>query len=254
MIRQLLSIAWLFFSIQAMAQTGIGTSTPDPSAKLHVASTDKGLLIPRMTSGQRTAISNPANGLMIYQTDGVAGFYVNTGSSGTPSWTRVNTDWTKSGNDISFSGGNVSITGNQTVSGNVTASNFIGNGSQLTDVAIKTTGTWNVATGESDYSFTVTSGSYVMWVFANIPNGIIAWNATVTVTNSNVPVVGSHYAWVYNGGGTPIDFISIPNQITGTNNSIVRSTISGSTSNVFTFKIKNTSGSSQTVYYGYIRL
>ena len=131
MIRQLLSIAWLLFSIQALAQTGIGTSTPDPSAKLHVASTDKGLLIPRMTSGQRTAISNPANGLMIYQTDGVAGFYVNTGSSGTPSWTRVNTDWTKSGNDISFSGGNVSITGNQTVSGNVTASNFIGNGSQL---------------------------------------------------------------------------------------------------------------------------
>ena len=254
MIKHYLLFAGLLFSLQVIAQTGIGTTSPHPSAKLDVASTDKGLLIPRMTLNQRTAILNPANGLMVYQTDGVTGFYVNTGSSGTPSWMRVNTDWTKSGNDISFSGGNVSITGNQTVSGNVNATNFIGSGSQLTDVAIKTTGTWNVTTGESDYSFTVTSGSYVMWVFANIPNGIIAWNATVTVTNSNVPVVGSHYAWVYNGGGTPIEFISIPNQITGTNNSIVRSTISGSTSNVFTFKIKNTSGSSQTVYYGYIRL
>ena len=254
MIKSIYVLVGVLFSMQVFAQTGIGTSTPDPSAKLHVASTDKGLLIPRMTIAQRSGISSPANGLMVYQTDGVTGFYVNTGSSGTPSWTRVNTDWTKSGNDISFSGGNVSITGNQSVSGNVNATNFIGSGSQLTDVAIKTTGTWNVATGESDYSFTVTSGSYIMWVFANIPNGIIAWNATVTVTNSNVPVVGSHYAWVYNGGGTPIEFISIPNQITGTNNSIVRSTISGSTSNVFTFKIKNTSGSSQTVYYGYIRL
>ena len=137
----------------------------------------------------------------------------------------------------------------------VTATNFIGSGSQLTNVAVKTTGTWNVLTGgESDHSFTVDPGSYVMWVYANIPNGIIAWNATVSVTNSNVPVVGSHYAWVYNGGGTPIEFTRIPNQITGTNNTIVYSTISGSTSNVFTFRIKNISGSSQTVYYGYIRL
>ena len=254
MIKHYLLFAGLLLSMQVIAQTGIGTTMPDPSAKLDVASTDKGLLIPRMTLNQRTAISNPANGLLIYQTNGVTGFYVNTGSSGSPSWMRVNTDWSKSGNDISFSGGNVSITGNQTVSGNVTANNFIGSGSQLTDVANKTTGSWNVTTGEFDYSFTVTSGSYVMWVFANIPNGIIAWNATVSVTNSNVPVIGSQYAWVYNGGGTPIDFKSIPNQITGTNNSIERSTVSSSTSNVFTFKINNTSGSSQIVYYGYIRL
>ncbi len=140
------------------------------------------------------------------------------------------------------------------VNGNVKATNFIGSGSQLTDVATRTTGSWNVTTGNNNYSFTVSPGSYVMWVYANIPNGIIAWNATVSVTNSNVSVVGSQYAWVYNGGGTPIDFTSIPNQITGTNNAIVRSTISGSTSNVFTFGINNTSGATQTVYYGYIRL
>ena len=150
--------------------------------------------------------------------------------------------------------GNNSPTQALDVNGNVKATNFIGSGSQLTDIANRTTGSWNVTTGNNNYSFTVSAGSYVMWVYANIPNGIIAWNATVSVTNSNVPVVGSQYAWVYNGGGTPIDFTSIPNQITGTNNAIIRSTISGSTSNTFTFGINNTSGAAQTVYYGYIRL
>ena len=43
-------------------------SPPDSSAMLDVQSIDKGMLIPRMTTAQRDAISNPANGLMIYNT------------------------------------------------------------------------------------------------------------------------------------------------------------------------------------------
>lgn len=162
------------------------------------------------------------------------------------------------GNYLSNDGTNKGIridnSGNITATGSITAPSFIGSGSQLTDVVTKTTGSWTVTTGTNNYSFTVPSASYVMWVYANIPNGILAWNATVSVTNTNVPVVGSQYAWVYNGGGTPIDFTSIPNQITGTNNAIVRSTVAGSTSNVFTFGINNSSGATQTVYYGYIKL
>ena len=38
------------------------------SASLEVKSTTKGLLLPRMTSTQRDAISNPASGLLIYNT------------------------------------------------------------------------------------------------------------------------------------------------------------------------------------------
>jgi hypothetical protein len=63
------------------AQTGIGTTTPDASAKLDVSSTSKGFLPPRMTSSQRTSIPSPASGLMVYQTDGTAGLYYY-GSSG----------------------------------------------------------------------------------------------------------------------------------------------------------------------------
>ncbi len=74
-------IIGVFFSIQLMAQTGIGTTAPDASAKLEVNSTTKGFLPPRMTSTQRAAISSPAAGLMVYQTDGSSGLYYYTGSA-----------------------------------------------------------------------------------------------------------------------------------------------------------------------------
>lgn len=71
--------------LQLSAQVGIGTNTPDNSAMLEVQSTDKGLLTPRMTLAQRNSISNPPNGLLIYQTNALAGFYVYNGAS----WARL---------------------------------------------------------------------------------------------------------------------------------------------------------------------
>ncbi|GAB3512070.1 hypothetical protein [Emticicia fontis] len=59
---------------------GIGTTKPDRSAILDLSSTSKGLLIPRMTLAQRGKITNPASGLMIFQTDYVPGFYYFDGS------------------------------------------------------------------------------------------------------------------------------------------------------------------------------
>ncbi len=50
------------------AQVGIGTATPDASAKLDIASTTQGFLPPRMTTTQRDAIAGPATGLTIYNT------------------------------------------------------------------------------------------------------------------------------------------------------------------------------------------
>jgi hypothetical protein len=67
--------------------------TPDSTAILDISSTQKGLLIPRMTAQQKTAIAGPATGLLIYQTDGDPGFYYYNGTA----WfllvtTAVNTD------------------------------------------------------------------------------------------------------------------------------------------------------------------
>jgi hypothetical protein len=153
--------------------------------------------------------------------------------------------------------GNITVTGNTSVTGNITtSSSFFGDGSNLSNVAIKYTGSWSVPTGNSTQSFTVTpSNTYYMWVDCNIPNGILTWTATATVTNTNVPVVGAQYAWVYTGGGTPIDFTSIPNQFTGTANTIVRSSVAPSaTTNRFDFGINNTSGNVQIVRYGWARI
>lgn len=48
---------------------GIGTSTPNTSSILDITSTDKGFLIPRMTTAQKETITSPTVGLMVYDTD-----------------------------------------------------------------------------------------------------------------------------------------------------------------------------------------
>jgi hypothetical protein len=145
-------------------------------------------------------------------------------------------------------------TGNLTLPGNTFAVNYANN--TPVNVVTRFVGTWTVPVGNSTQSFTVSpNNTYNMWVEGNIPNGIIVWNATATITNTNVPVAGAQYAWVYSGGGTPIDFTSIPNQFVGTSNTIVRSSVAPSaTTNRFDFGINNTSGTAQTVRYGWIQI
>lgn len=49
--------------------TSAPTVSPEPSALLNLVSTEQGFLPPRMTSEQRRAIPNPAEGLVVYDTD-----------------------------------------------------------------------------------------------------------------------------------------------------------------------------------------
>jgi hypothetical protein len=147
-------------------------------------------------------------------------------------------------------------TGVATFPGNIsTTGNFVGNGAALTNVAVSTTGTWTVATGINTYSITVPiNGNYQLWVRGNIPNGIITYQATVSVTNTNVPVLGTQRAWNYTGGGSPILLTTMPTQIVGAEGTISTTVVSTTTANRFDFVINNSSGSSQTIYWGYVTL
>jgi hypothetical protein len=155
----------------------------------------------------------------------------------------------------------VEITGSlkaTSITGSIAATNGVISGSsQLTTLfPSKTTGTWSVPAGASTQSLSVEANSaYTMWVNGNIPNGIITWNATVTTSNTNVPVVGSQYGWYYSVGNALV-LTAMPDQFTGTNGSILTTPTSyaPNTSNVFKFGITNNSGTTQTINYGYIKL
>jgi hypothetical protein len=121
---------------------------------------------------------------------------------------------------------------------------------------LSNTGSWTVTPGTNNYSFTVdTNNTYNLWVLGNVPNGIIVYNATVSVSNPNVPVIGVQYAWNYTGGSSPIEFTSIPEQIIGTAGAISTASPSvGSSTNTFVFGIQNNTASGFTVNYGYLKI
>ena len=165
-------IVFILFTQAILAQTGIGTTAPNASAKLEVSATDKGFLLPRMTAAQRGLIPSPANGLLVYQTDGVVGFYVNTGIPATPVWTRVNMDWTRTGNDLSYTAGNVSTTGNLT-GGNVSTSTISGFAANVATISAA----YNLTSADNGKIIQSTAASAItVTIPAGLPTG---FNCTI---------------------------------------------------------------------------
>ena len=115
-------------SSNALAQVGIGTTTPDASAELDITSANRGLLMPRValtsTADTGTIAGAEATSLLVYNTatagDVTPGFYYWNGTQ----WTRLNTNaWTTSGN-----------------AGTNDATNFLGT-TDAQDLAIRTNNT-----------------------------------------------------------------------------------------------------------------
>jgi hypothetical protein len=80
-LKIVINLLIVFCALHATAQTGIGTTTPNASAKLEVFATNKGFLPPRVTltsTTDATTIASPAEGLLVYNIGSVglqAGYY-----------------------------------------------------------------------------------------------------------------------------------------------------------------------------------
>ncbi len=127
--------------VKAQSNLGVGTPTPDASAKLDVSSTTQGMLVPRMTKAQRDVInsvagvSTPATGLMIYQTDNTPGFYFYNGTA----WTSLSGGGTVGGAQLVFEA--QQLTGGQTINVGTNATDGTGT-IAFKDVIVRTVGTY----------------------------------------------------------------------------------------------------------------
>ncbi|MCF6367125.1 MAG: hypothetical protein L3J35_13120 [Bacteroidales bacterium] len=73
-------------SLTSAGQLYLGTLSPVNSAALQIESTNKGLLIPRLSTSQKNAISSPANALLVFDTDLQAFSYYDTNAA---SWMNI---------------------------------------------------------------------------------------------------------------------------------------------------------------------
>ena len=201
-------------------RVGIGTSNPNPSAALEINSSERGLLIPRMTETQRNTILSPATGLMIFQTDNTPGFYYHNGAS----WASVggNSGWSLSGNSGTNSSNDfIGTTDNQPLTFKVNNNNvarfeyglysniFLGLGAGLNNTAYS-----NAGLGQDALRMNTTG-------FQNTANGMETLKANTT--GSNNTATGA-YALNYNTTGqanTAFGSYALTSITTGTNNTSI---------------------------------
>ena len=201
-------------SSQVYAQNGVGINSTgaaaDPSAALDVASTNKGVLLPRMTAAEKVAIASPANGLLIFQTDGVTGFwYYNattsawvqavgpqgpagaTGSVG--SVTAISGTSNANGATID-NGGNLTLTPADATNGGIVTNGvqtFAGNKTFLSDLKIN-----NLTIGQGGGNIgnnTVVGGSAMLQNSTGIQNVAMGFDALrLNTTGSQNAALGAY--------------------------------------------------------------
>ncbi len=100
---------FLLFQEKLTAQIGINASNTPPAtnAMLDISSTTKGLLIPRMTTAQRSALS-ASDGLTVYDTD-TKGYWFYNGTSWQSMSGGGSSPWLPNGNNIYYNTGKVGI-------------------------------------------------------------------------------------------------------------------------------------------------
>lgn len=178
-MKHIFLILLFIFSVDGLAQTGIGTTSPNPSAKLDVYATDKGFLPPRvnLTSATDAAtIASPAVGLLVYNMGSAglqAGYYYWNGSS----WSTIATTVSP---DQSVDYIQASLSANQTLSsaGNINFNTSSGTGITLTS------GGFNLIANKTyklEAALGGTSGAYAYYGWVDNANTLLSGGSIGTV-------------------------------------------------------------------------
>jgi len=178
--------------IGALSTTNVST------AILQANSTTKGFLPPRMTSTERTAISSPAVGLIVYQTNGTEGTYEYTSSG----WRIINAAGGGSGTvttvSVASANGFAGTVANATTTPAITISTTVtgllkGNGTAIsaatagTDYLTPSDVAYSVANVSTTYSETATKGTKI--IKADTTGGAFTINLPTAVGNTATIII-----------------------------------------------------------------
>jgi hypothetical protein len=204
----------------------IGTTTPASSAVLDITSTSQGLLLPRLTYVQKTAISSPVAGLILFCSDcgtsgemqlyngtsfvnmiGSPGQFAMPGITSTTAISAITTSSASSGGVINSDGG-AAVTARGIVWGTSTAPTVA--------IATKTTNGTGVGTFTSSMTGLTSGVTYYVRAYAtnslgtkygseisfNTSQAVATLAATTTVSSIGSTTASSGGNITYNGGAT----------------------------------------------------
>ena len=169
-MKSILTILIFVFATHLFSQNvGINSTgaAPNTSAMLDIVSTSSGLLVPRMTSAQKTAIAAPATGLLVYQTDAGSqgiGFYFYNGAAWVP---------------FSTNNGGWGLLGN---TGTIGTTNYIG----TTDAQV-----FRIFTNNAEVVRFATNGRIGVATGATAPNGMIDVRGNYAAGTGNDGVIAA---------------------------------------------------------------
>ena len=176
---------------------GIGVDPPNATALLDVSSTSKGMLAPRMTTVQRLAITNPANGLIVFDTDlrslqvydvvgeawnglGTSAGTLQVGNGGTGATTLTG---------YLLGSGTSAITASPTIPGAAISGNVSGNAANVTG----TVAVANGGTGATTLTgYLLGSGASAITASSTIPGAAISGNVSGNAANVTGTVTVAH--------------------------------------------------------------